>query len=98
MLVLQRRAAHELDLAVERGAEPARECDRAQVVGADQADQLADSQLCPAMRERGLRRLEREAAAPGVAREQPAELARRPAVRVQEPDPPDQPAARALLD
>jgi hypothetical protein len=98
MLVLQRRAAQELDLAVERGAEALCERDRARVVRTDQADQLANSEVGPAMRDRGLRRFERKAVAPRVARQQPAQLARRPAVRVQESDAPDQAAAGALFD
>ena len=48
MAVQRRRAAEELDLAVERGAQPQRQRHRARVVGPDQADQLAAAEFAAA--------------------------------------------------
>jgi hypothetical protein len=48
--------------------------------------------------ERGARALARESLAPARACDQPRHLEAGPAVRLQEPDPPDQRAARLLLD
>src|SRR5262249_10382537 len=76
--------------------QPLGDADRGRVLGVNDAEDMLGTEALEGEAECGCPRLGREAVAPPVAREEPADLEARPALRVPEPHAPDQAPRRAF--